>query len=58
MNDNYVNFLEDILKETNNALNKVIDQNRELRNINETFKQHIAVLESRIRLLKEEKDDH
>ena len=44
MNDNYVNFLEDILKETNNALNKVIDQNRELMNINETFKQHIAVL--------------
>ena len=58
MNDNYVNFLEDILKETNLALNKVISKNSELRNTVEALKEHVRILESRIRLLKEGKDDY
>ena len=58
MNDNYVNFLEDTLQATNLVLNKVISKNSELRNTVEALKEHIRILESRIRLLKEGKDDH
>lgn len=58
MNDNYVNFLEDILKETNLALNKVISKNSELRNTVEALKEHVRILESHIRLMKEGRDDH
>lgn len=58
MNDNYVNFLEDTLQATNLVLNKVIAKNSELRNTVEALKEHVRILESRIRLLKEGKDDH